>query len=117
MDNGNFDQRDPNKDPKRSKYTFYFGHELADRLKRRQSQMEALNLPFKVDYMVDAAVDWSNGRFDYADVMGWRIEQVVRKVPGFEMPENPQDRTSDDAFEHQIEFLLTKYLDYLDGAS
>ena len=104
-------QRDPGSDPRREKFVFYFGAELDARLKRRQAQMEALGLPFKVDYMLDSACALAFERFTQDDFFTWVAEQLVRKAPGREEMPDLNDR--DELWNAQAEWVLTKYLDHL----
>ena len=110
---------DPNKDPCRTTEVFYFSDELDCRLKRRQAQMKELGLPFHVDYLFDAAMDWAYldkpQRYFKDDIQNWNLERIARKVPGWELLLEPS--TPDDEFSDQVEFALTKYLDHLDGST
>ena len=113
MNYDNYQQRDPDTDPRRSKYAFYFNPELDARLKRRQAQLEALGMSTRLDYMLDAALAMTFERFTQDDFYTWVAEQLVRKAPGWE--EMPDLNDPDELWNCQVEHALTRYLDHLES--
>ena len=113
MNYDNFQQRDPDSDPNRSKVVFYFNPELSDRLKRRQAQLEALGMSTGLDYMLDAACAFWCERFTHDDFLAWVNEQVTRQAPGWE--EMPDLSDPDELLNCRTEHAFTKYLDHLES--